>query len=71
VIVPIRLPVSGPAVDESQRFDYEREDYFGFRWWPIPELIISTERFYPGQLPALLAPFLRGEDIDEPFELWS
>jgi hypothetical protein len=26
---------------------------------------------YPGKLPALLSAFLDGQDIDEPFELWS
>jgi hypothetical protein len=26
---------------------------------------------YPGKLPELLSAFLDGQDIDEPFELWS
>lgn len=26
---------------------------------------------YPGKLPALLSAFLDGQDINEPFELWS
>lgn len=71
VIVTVRLPVVGPEVDEGRRLDYEREDYFGFRWWPQPAIVSSRERFYPGRLPALLHAFLRGEEIDEPFELWS
>jgi 8-oxo-dGTP pyrophosphatase MutT (NUDIX family) len=71
VIVTVRLPGPGPDVDEAQRLDYEREDYFGFRWWPQAEIVSSSARFYPGRLPALLEPFLRGEQIDEPFELWS
>ncbi|WBB69498.1 NUDIX domain-containing protein [Micromonospora sp. WMMD812] len=71
VIVPLRLPGSGPAVDEAHRLDYEREDYFGFRWWPVAEVVASTARFYPGRLPTLLTGFLAGEPIDEPFELWS
>lgn len=71
VIVAVRLPVPGPDVDESQRLDYELEDYFAFRWWPMAEIPGSGERFYPGQLPTLLRPFLNGEEIDEPFELWS
>jgi hypothetical protein len=25
----------------------------------------------PGQLPALLTAFLNGDEINEPFELWS
>jgi 8-oxo-dGTP pyrophosphatase MutT (NUDIX family) len=71
VVVTVRLPVPGPDVNEAQRLDYEREDYFGFRWWPRPEIVSSNQRFYPGQLPALLDAFLHGEQINEPFELWS
>jgi 8-oxo-dGTP pyrophosphatase MutT (NUDIX family) len=71
VIVQLRLPVPGPDVDESGRLDYEREDYFAFRWWPTTEIVNSGERFYPGQLPALLGAFLDGAEINEPFELWS
>jgi 8-oxo-dGTP pyrophosphatase MutT (NUDIX family) len=76
VIVALRLEVPGPGVDESQRLDYEREDYFGFRWWPVAEVTSAhldsrPARFYPGQLPTLLGPFLAGAEIDEPFELWS
>ncbi len=67
----VRLHVIGPDVDEAERLDYEREDYFGFRWWQRPEILSSSERFYPGRLPALLDTFLDGEKIDEPFELWS
>src|SRR5215472_4078171 len=66
VVVAVRLGVTGPAVDESQRLDYEREDYFGFRWWPVTEVGAarderSRERFYPGRLPELLGPFLAGQ----------
>jgi 8-oxo-dGTP pyrophosphatase MutT (NUDIX family) len=71
VIVMLRLRTPRPDVDEAQRLDYEREDYFGFRWWPRSEVLSSSERFYPGQLPALLDAFLHGEQINEPFELWS
>ena len=71
VIVKLRLAVPGPDVDESGRLDYEREDYFAFRWWPTTEIVNSGERFYPGQLPALLGAFLDGDEINEPFELWS
>lgn len=71
VVVALRLDVPGPDVDESGRLDYELEDYFAFRWWPIPRIVDSDDRFYPGQLPALLPAFLRGDEIDEPFELWS
>ncbi|WP_193366474.1 NUDIX hydrolase [Inquilinus limosus] len=71
VVVAVRLDGSGLLIDESNRLDYEREDYFGFRWWPVADIVHSRERFYPGRLPELLAAFLAGEDIREPFELWS
>ncbi len=71
VIVAVRLNGPGPDVDETERMDYELEDYFGFRWWPRAEVEGSSERFYPGQLPTLIGPLLRGEEVDEPFELWS
>jgi 8-oxo-dGTP pyrophosphatase MutT (NUDIX family) len=71
VIVMVRLPAQGPGIDASQRLDYEKEDYFGYRWWPVQEVLSGSERFYPGKLPVLLGPFLGGQEIDEPFELWS
>lgn len=71
VIVTVRLPAPRPGIDESQRLDYEKEDYIGYRWWPLQEVLSSRERFYPGKLPALLGAFLDGQHIDEPFELWS
>ena len=71
VVVAVTLDRSGPAIDESGRLDYEREDYFGFRWWPVTEIAGSYELFYPRSLPSLLPGFLVGDEIDEPFELWS
>jgi 8-oxo-dGTP pyrophosphatase MutT (NUDIX family) len=71
VSVALRPHVPGPDVDETHRLDYEREDYFAFRWWPMPEILSKRERFYPGRLPALLGAFLNGDEINEPFELWS
>jgi 8-oxo-dGTP pyrophosphatase MutT (NUDIX family) len=71
VIATVHLSTPTSDIDESQRLDYEKEDYFGYRWWPVPEVLSSSERFYPGQLPALLGAFLDGQQIDEPFELWS
>lgn len=70
VIVMVRMPMPSPDIDESRRLDYEREDYFGFRWWPVPEVSSSGERFYPAHLPTLLGAFLEGKEIDEPFEFW-
>ncbi|WFE98951.1 NUDIX domain-containing protein [Micromonospora sp. WMMD964] len=71
VVVVVRLAGPGPDVDEAYRLDYELEDYFDFRWWPLDEVAASTQRFYPGQLPRLITSFLAGAEIDEPFELWS
>lgn len=71
VVVTVRLATPEPGIDGSSRLDYEKEDYFGFRWWPAAEVEASTQRFYPGQLPSLLAAHLAGRDIHEPFELWS
>jgi hypothetical protein len=71
VVVEVRLDEPGAAVDEGERLDYEKEDYFGFRWWSIGEIVSSSEAFYPGRLPALLERFLDGDEIDEPFELFS
>jgi hypothetical protein len=71
LVVTVRLPAQGPEIDESRRLYHEKEDYFGCRWWPVQEVLSGSERFYPGKLPALLGPFLDGQDIDEPFELWS
>ncbi|GIH71098.1 hypothetical protein Mth01_33510 [Sphaerimonospora thailandensis] len=71
VVVEVRLSVPGPPIDESGRLDYEKEDYFDFRWWPIAEVLGTREQFYPRSLPALLTAFLAGEEIDEPFEFWS
>jgi 8-oxo-dGTP pyrophosphatase MutT (NUDIX family) len=70
-VLPVRLEVLRPPVNGSQRVDFENEDYFGFRWWSISEVVDSGTRFYPGRLPTLLPRFLNGEKIEEPFEVWS
>jgi 8-oxo-dGTP pyrophosphatase MutT (NUDIX family) len=71
VVVQVRLDGPGPRIDESGRLDYELEDYFDYRWWPVREVLESSESFYPRSLPHLLARFLTGEELDEPVELWS
>jgi 8-oxo-dGTP pyrophosphatase MutT (NUDIX family) len=71
VVVEVRLDGPGPRIDESGRLDYELEDYFGYRWWPVREVVESDESFYPGSLPRLLTRFLAAEQLDEPMELWS
>lgn len=71
VVVEVRLDTPGPDVDEDGRFEYEKEAYFDFRWWPVSEVAQSRELFYPRSLPALIERFLAGESLDEPFEMWS
>jgi 8-oxo-dGTP pyrophosphatase MutT (NUDIX family) len=71
VVVVVRLPVAEPPVDGGARVGFEDEDYFDFRWCPVAEILVSTDRFYPGRLPELLGPVLAGKEIDEPFERWS
>lgn len=71
VVVEVTLEERGGAIDEAGRLDYELEDYTDFRWWSPAEIEAHDGRFYPGRLASLLARFLAGEDIDEPFELWS
>jgi 8-oxo-dGTP pyrophosphatase MutT (NUDIX family) len=71
VVVLVRLDRPGPAVDPAGRVEFEGEDYFADRWWPVAEVRASTEQFYPGRLPGLLDRFLAGERIDEPDEYWS
>jgi 8-oxo-dGTP pyrophosphatase MutT (NUDIX family) len=71
VVVEIRLTGPGPDIHDGDRLDYEKEDYFDFRWWPIAEVVASTDRFYPRQLPQLLTRFLGGETIAEPLEVWT
>ncbi|MDX6368188.1 MAG: hypothetical protein QOK30_3264 [Nocardioidaceae bacterium] len=39
--------------------------------WPVAEIVTSTQRLYPGRPLTLLPRLLAGDDIDEPFELWS
>lgn len=71
VVVAVRLNESVPGVSDADQSTAEQENYRGFRWWSVAEIETSTERFYPGQLPALIRRFLEGEQIEEPFEFFS
>lgn len=71
VVATVRLGAAVPVLDTSGRLVHEVEDYIGFRWAPVPELVSSGERFFPGSLPRLLPRLLRGETFDEPLERWS
>jgi 8-oxo-dGTP pyrophosphatase MutT (NUDIX family) len=71
VVVTVSLASETPPVDGALRVDYEDEDYFDYRWWPVDRIVESSARFYPGRLPELLLAHLRGDAIDEPLEIWS
>ena len=47
VVVEVRLDGPGAAVDEGERLDYEKEDYFGFRWWSVGEIVAARRRSTP------------------------
>jgi 8-oxo-dGTP pyrophosphatase MutT (NUDIX family) len=70
IIVGVHLQQMAPAAELARRVDFESEDIFGSRWWPIDEVVSSSECFYPRNLQTLLPRFLSGEEIAEPFELW-
>src|SRR5689334_14427726 len=70
VVVEVRLAAEGTDIDITGQLPNEKEDYLDHRWWPVAEVTASTEQFYPRALPRLLTPFLAGEPIDEPIEIW-
>ncbi len=71
VVVRVRIDASEPEITDGGRTPEERDEYVGSRWWPVPELLASTERFYPGRLRELLPAFLAGAELTEPFERWN
>lgn len=71
VVVTVHVATEAPPVSGALRVGYEDEDYFAHRWWPVAEVDASAASFYPRRLPELIRSHLRGEKIDEPFEVWS
>jgi 8-oxo-dGTP pyrophosphatase MutT (NUDIX family) len=71
VVVHVRIAGQCPPVGDGGRTAEELEEYVAARWWDPEDILASAERFYPGRLPELLAAFLAGEAIDEPFERWN
>lgn len=49
-------------VDTTGFNDVEQASVTGHRWWSAAELASSGERYYPGDLPALLSRVLAGAD---------
>ena len=70
LVTAVQLRESSPGIEASLRVGNEKEDVLGARWWSMPEIMASSERFYPLSLRAMLARFLAGETIDEPLEIW-
>lgn len=60
-----------PVISVAGQLDYERDTYLSARWWPVADVVATTERCYPGRLPELLPALLAGDRVDEPFEVWS
>jgi 8-oxo-dGTP pyrophosphatase MutT (NUDIX family) len=71
VVVAVDLDADAPAVTDGGRTAEEAEEYVDARWWAVPDVLTSSERFYPGRLPELLPAFLAGAELTEPFERWN
>lgn len=71
VVALVRIADRAPGLDVRGRLHYEAQDYPDFRWWPVPDLRASEERFYPGRLPRYVDDLVAGRGVDEPFEFFS
>jgi 8-oxo-dGTP pyrophosphatase MutT (NUDIX family) len=71
VVVTVQVAGIAPPIDVDGQLEYELASYIDHRWWPVDELLATTERCYPGRLPELLPALLAGDPVDEPFEVWS
>ncbi len=71
VVVAVDLDADRPVVADGGRTPGELGYYTEARWWDVGDLVVSTERFYPGRLPQLLPAFLAGAELTEPFEQWN
>lgn len=71
VVVLSRFTGIGPDLVEHSRTASETEDIIGFRWWGLPDIRLSTERFFPGTLPRHIDALLAGEVVREDLEVWE
>jgi 8-oxo-dGTP pyrophosphatase MutT (NUDIX family) len=71
LVVAARVAAVAPEPAREGRTPEELEDYVGHRWFSVADVAASRERFFPGRLPELLAVFLAGRPVDEPFEEWN
>ena len=74
-VVRITVVEVAPVPAADGRTQGELEAYVGHRWWTVDQIVAAgasgSDWFFPGRLPELLPRFLRGELIDEPFDLWN
>ena len=72
VVVMVRLGLVQPEPQAEGRTPQEREEYIGYRWWPVADIRSSRDqRFFPSRLPDELESFLAGTLIHEPFDHWN
>jgi len=72
VVVRVEVAASAPSIVRSGQTQQELEEYIGYRWWPIDELLDAHDtRFFPGRLTQELPHFLTGAVIHEPFDHWN
>jgi ADP-ribose pyrophosphatase YjhB (NUDIX family) len=71
LIAVVRISDSSPGTYGSLRVGTEKEDIIEARWWPIEQIMTSSERFYPRSLRELLPRVLAGESCEEPLEIWT
>jgi len=61
--------VSAYAVDMSGIGSDEARNVLRYRWWTLPEIVASAERFSPRALGTLLPPVLAGDLPAEPIPI--
>lgn len=70
-VMVVSLEQRQPDLDGANREGVEIEDYFDHRWWSVPDILTTSEKFYPGRMAKYLPEVLAGRHIVEPFEQWS
>lgn len=72
VVVHAHIAEAAPLVVRAGQTEQELEEYIGFRWWSIADIVSAgSTRFFPGRLALELAAFIAGDIIHEPFDHWN